>query len=254
MPSTYSNFSKAAHRGGTMGVVAVACLVVGAGGAWLHVLPAFGGFIVMVFGLVVALAGLVTSLFGVHATRPHKNTHGRSHALRGLGLSLLVIAFVLLPARRGGEVPRINDISTDLEDPPVFVSAATLEANHSRDMTYPGSSFAEQQQKAYPDLASLVLEEPPAVAFDHVHTALLAMPRMEIVAENREEGHIEAVQTSALFHFADDVVVRIRPFEGGSRIDVRSKSRNGKGDLGVNAARIRDLFARLRGSAPVAGN
>ena len=71
-------------------------------------------------------------------------------------------------------------------------------------------------------------------------------PRIAITDENRGEGRIEATETSALFRFKDDVVVRIRPFQdGGSRIDVRSKSRVGRGDAGTNARRIRGFRERL---------
>jgi uncharacterized protein (DUF1499 family) len=41
-------------------------------------------------------------------------------------------------------------------------------------------------------------------------------------------------------------VVRIRPEGTGSRVDIRSKSRVGESDLGVNARRIRDFIARLK--------
>jgi len=62
----------------------------------------------------------------------------------------------------------------------------------------------------------------------------------------RNAGALEAVATSRLFGFQDDIVVRVRPEgEGGSRVDVRSKSRDGKGDRGVNAARIRSFMAEL---------
>ena len=44
----------------------------------------------------------------------------------------------------------------------------------------------------------------------------------------------------------DDVVVRVRPgAQGGSIVDVRSRSRVGQSDLGANAARIRRLSAAL---------
>lgn len=237
--------SKAAHSSVRLGVASVALAVLGLVSAFLRLVTPFHGFLMMVLGLALGLAGLVTALVGLQATRPHKQRHGRSHALRGLALSLATVAFVLFPAVRVGEVPRINDITTDFDDPPVFVSAATLAANSNRDMAYPGEEFARQQRAAYADLSHLVLAVPPEVAFDKVGEALRAMPRVRITAEDREHGRIEAVQTSALFHFADDIVVRIRAAEGGSRIDVRSKSRDGKGDLGVNAARIRDLFTRL---------
>ncbi len=62
---------------------------------------------------------------------------------------------------------------------------------------------------------------------------------------------IEATDTSRMFRFVDDIAVRIRPDGTGSRVDVRSKSREGKGDLGVNAARIRRLRDAL-GIAPAA--
>jgi uncharacterized protein (DUF1499 family) len=236
-----------------LGMAAVAFVLVGLACAMLQVLPAFHGFLIMVLGLGMALVGTITSIVGIVATSPGKGREGRSMAIRGLVLSLATLVAIAIPASRGRDVPRINDITTNVEDPPVFVKA--VELNPGRDMAYPGVSFAEQQQKGYPDLATLVVEDNPEAAFDKVHQALGSMPRMTITDENRAEGRLEATETSALFHFKDDLVVRIRPFQdGGSRIDVRSKSRDGKGDLGVNAKRIRTLLALVRGgAAPAAG-
>jgi uncharacterized protein (DUF1499 family) len=66
-----------------------------------------------------------------------------------------------------------------------------------------------------------------------------------VVAADRAEGRIEAVDTTFWFGFQDDVVVRIQPANDGSRINVRSKSRVGVGDLGTNAARIRAYMEAL---------
>jgi uncharacterized protein (DUF1499 family) len=250
---TTNSVSRAAHFGGMLGLAAVGFVIVGVGCASLQVLPAFAGFLLMVLGLGMALIGLVTSIVGVVATAPGKGREGRSSAIRGVVLCLGTIVALAIPASQGRDVPRINDITTNLEEPPTFVKA--VELNPGRDMAYPGASFADQQLKGYPDLATLVIEDSPDEAFDKVHTALVGMPRMAITDENRSEGRLEATETSALFHFKDDVVVRIRPFQdGGSRIDVRSKSRDGKGDMGVNAKRIRTLLALVKASAkPVAG-
>jgi len=46
--------------------------------------------------------------------------------------------------------------------------------------------------------------------------------------------------------FTDDVVIRVAWHGGGSRIDVRSLSRQGQGDFGVNAARVRTYLAALK--------
>jgi len=56
---------------------------------------------------------------------------------------------------------------------------------------------------------------------------------------------IEARATSKLFRFVDDVAIRIRSKDGGSVVDIRSKSRVGQGDLGANANRIRAIAAEL---------
>jgi uncharacterized protein (DUF1499 family) len=44
----------------------------------------------------------------------------------------------------------------------------------------------------------------------------------------------------------DDIRVRVRPSGEGSVVDVRSKSRVGRGDVGANAARIRAFEQALR--------
>jgi len=71
------------------------------------------------------------------------------------------------------------------------------------------------------------------------------MPTWNVVAEDPNGLTIEAVSTSNLFRFQDDVVLRVRPDGSGSKVDMRSKSRDGKGDMGVNTARIRSYIDTL---------
>jgi uncharacterized protein (DUF1499 family) len=66
-----------------------------------------------------------------------------------------------------------------------------------------------------------------------------------IIAKDPAAGRIEATDTVPWWGFKDDVVIRLTPQGTGTRIDVRSKSRVGKGDLGVNANRIGDYLARI---------
>lgn len=61
----------------------------------------------------------------------------------------------------------------------------------------------------------------------------------DLVAADATAGRIEATDTTFWFGFKDDVVIRVRPADGGSRVDVRSLSRVGVGDVGTNAKRIR---------------
>jgi uncharacterized protein (DUF1499 family) len=63
----------------------------------------------------------------------------------------------------------------------------------------------------------------------------------EIIAAVPAEGRIEATATTGWIGFKDDVVIRIAVAGDGSRsrVDLRSKSRVGRGDAGMNAKRIR---------------
>jgi uncharacterized protein (DUF1499 family) len=137
-------------------------------------------------------------------------------------------------------VPPIHDISTDTSDPPAFVAvvARRVAAGASNPPEYAGPEVAAQQQAAYPDLTPIALQAPPDQAFARALAAARSLG-WEIVASEAGEGRLEATDTTRWFGFKDDVVVRIRPDGGGSRVDVRSKSRVGRSDVGANAARIR---------------
>lgn len=51
-----------------------------------------------------------------------------------------------------------------------------------------------------------------------------------------------------VFIFTDDVKVVVEPIEQGCRVWVRSSSRVGEYDLGVNARRVKSFFSKLRSS------
>jgi uncharacterized protein (DUF1499 family) len=72
------------------------------------------------------------------------------------------------------------------------------------------------------------------------------MPGWTVVASDPASGRIEANDTSRWFRFTDDVVIRVAPDGAGSRVDVRSESRQGRSDFGVNAKRVRAYLAALR--------
>ena len=143
------------------------------------------------------------------------------------------------------EVPPINDITTDLADPPAFADADLVPDFAGRDMSYP-PEFVEQVRAAYPDLAPRRVDAAPADAFLQAIRAAESLG-WEIVAKDGGAGAFYAREASTLFRFVDDVVVRIRADGTGSRVDVRSKSRDGQSDLGVNADRIRKFMAALEG-------
>jgi uncharacterized protein (DUF1499 family) len=151
--------------------------------------------------------------------------------------------------QRALSLPSINDISTDTVDPPPFAAILSLRAGSKVPATYAGKATADAQKLAYPDIAPVVLADAPAAAF----AKALAVARAEgwtIIASDTGSGRIEATATTPWFGFRDDVVVRIRPDGRGSRVDVRSLSRIGKGDLGANAKRVREFSAAVAAASP----
>jgi uncharacterized protein (DUF1499 family) len=103
---------------------------------------------------------------------------------------------------------------------------------------------AALQRQAYPDIAPLLLKMPPHEAYARAEQAARAMG-WDIVEASPPAQRIEATDTTWWFGFKDDIVIRVSPHADGSRVDVRSLSRVGTSDLGVNAARIRAYLRRL---------
>jgi uncharacterized protein (DUF1499 family) len=191
------------------------------------------------WGAYLAIGAAVISLIGLIITfaRPKETRRGVTVA----AVSLVVAgALIAIPARfrMGPPMPPIHDITTDTQDPPQYVAVLRLRADAPNSTEYGGERVAAQQREAYPDLQPAILNVPPPQAFDR---ALAAVRKMgwELVEADAAAGRIEATDTTFWFAFKDDVVIRVKPRDGGSRVDVRSLSRVGLGDAGTNAKRIR---------------
>jgi uncharacterized protein (DUF1499 family) len=101
------------------------------------------------------------------------------------------------------------------------------------------------RETPYPLIAPLIASGATAEqAYGAAITAIEARGWTLILAEP-EQGRIEATETSFWFGFHDDILIRIREEDGAARIDVRSVSRVGLSDLGVNARRIRGLLDEI---------
>ena len=221
--------SRVASAARLAGFGAVGLCALGPLAIQLGLVAPMAGFLAFAAGLLVGLAALLLGAIGIATTRAASGRTNRAHAVTGLVLGGLVAACGFVAASPGSGLPRINDITTDPDDPPAFSDPGR---------SYPGAAFASAQRAAYPDLAPIRFAGTPEAAFA---AALAAAQELgwELVRQDAEEGTFEATATSAIFRFVDDVAVRVRPDPAGARIDVRSKSRDGQGDLGTNAARIR---------------
>lgn len=209
--------------------------------AYLHALPPLAGLMVFLAGGAAAMLGALLGIAGV--VQGVRHDLGRRPAWLAMLAGLVAGATLLVLSPERG-TPSINDITTDTRSPPRFEHAAQLEANRGRDMGYP-QRFAALQREAYPHVQSLHVRRSKAQAFRRSVETAKAMG-WTITAKDVSRGHLEATATTPVFHFVDDVVVRVQGSEHVASIDVRSASRVGKSDLGVNAARIREFLSRVR--------
>ena len=202
--------------------------------------PAMTGFSVFQLGILSGLLALILGFVGLFLTRG--GTGGRGRALTGLGLGAAMVAMVLMSASPGAGIPAINDITTNLENPPGFMPAPAEHRNAVRDMSYP-ADWKPLVREAYPDLVPIRVSVSPGQAYA---LSLDEAQKLGWQITRRERNGFEAEATTPLFRFVDDVSVRVSAGANGNGvIDIRSKSRDGRGDLGANAERIRVFSAAV---------
>ena len=205
-------------------------------GIWSFII----GFLMLGLSVLVGLVG--ASLALVSGIRSGQWKLAAAGIVIGLAVASVPSA-AILAAR---DTPAIHDITTDPDNPPLFVAILPLRTGAANPPEYLGGEVTAQQRSAYPDIQPLVLQVNAGQAFDRALTAVRDLG-WNVVSNDREAGRIEAVDTTFWFGFKDDVVIRVREINPGSaRIDVRSKSRVGVGDRGTNARRVRTLLDRLQ--------
>jgi uncharacterized protein (DUF1499 family) len=199
------------------------------------------------FGAAMTLAVLALLLaFSAFISIWKDGTLGMGAALTAIFIAVVLLAYPSYMALRARNLPWIYDITTDPLDPPRYDTLAKARPRDANPILYAGLTAAEQQMEAYPDIEPLDADIDIRLAYSSALN-VVTKRRWRIVEarppeQGRTEGRIEAVARTPIMGFRDDVIVRIRPFEGGARIDVRSSSRYGSFDFGTNAARIRRLL------------
>ncbi len=237
--------------------LAITSLVIAVIGSLMLLLSGYGyqwgwwelglAFRTLIPGAAIA-AGLGLIILIIHAVKKRKSTKsykGSWMVYTSIILCLAVLAnfgYWYMETQKG--YPPIHDITTDTDNPPEFEAIVPLRADAANKTEYGGEEVAKAQKAFYDGLETLRLEIPPAQAYERALQAARQMP-WEIVAENKQDLRIEAYHKLPWFGFIDDVVIRVDTTDNGSKIDVRSVSRLGRGDLGVNADRIKDYLAEI---------
>lgn len=223
-------------------VIPWALLVLGAALAHLRLVSPLSGFLVSVLaaptGVLIVLLIIVLRIRGVETAHPW--------VMCGVAL-----APCILLAATGRDVvryPRINDVTTDLADPPAFVAIAALPENRDRNLAFP-DSFADEIRRAYPAVHTQEWKGNDAFAdriYEDAAETANAQPGWTVVRADPSVRMIEAIAETGVFRFRDYIVVRIARHDNAVVLDMRSKSRDGQSDLGVNAKRIQTFLDAIK--------
>jgi uncharacterized protein (DUF1499 family) len=236
----------AATLGLGLAILALVALAAGPLGwrlGWWHFRFAF--YWLMPGAAFTALVGAAVSILALALGWSHLGGRGVLLAALGIALAAVVAYLPWQYNRLRGVLPPIHDITTDTDNPPAFVAALTLRPAGANTVAYEGADVAAKQKAAYPDIAPVKLGMGAAEAFKRALETAKAMSGWTVVDSDPATGRIEANETSRWFRFTDDVVIRVAADDAGSRIDMRSVSRVGRSDFGVNAGRIRAYMAAL---------
>ena len=214
---------------------------------------------VMALGFSLAVLAVVTAVAAFEAIW-RDNRKGFGLALRGAIVGLAILAIPAVGAWRIVQYPQLIDISTDVDNPPLF-SALASPSNGASPIRSISNDKIALQNEAYPDIVPRYYPLDTVGVFDAA-MAIVDRRRWRVLdqsvpADSGKLGRIEAVAHTLLFGFKQDVVIRVVPDGEGTLVDMRSRARSGEHDLGADAERIRkyfrDLDAALQGLGVTAG-
>jgi hypothetical protein len=195
-----------------------------------------------------ALAGMGLCLGSVALARIWiTGSRGTKAAIAGVSSSFLVLWIPLWVLTQWTALPRLHDVSTDLGDPPAFVVASAERRPFDNSVVGFDMGNSLAQLAAFPQIqplyTSLDAAEATLLAFEVVQArkwrlldASKSLPNKQV-----QESRIEATARAGALGMRSDITIRIREAKGGSRLDIRSSSRQGSHDLGSNA----DLVSRF---------
>lgn len=225
----------------------------GSGFGFWDFTSAFAG---LQYSFFLALAVILIAIIFIIWDRVKNNKPSWVLRILALAIALIYVGYMLQIIAKAQSVPEIHDISTDLADPPAFQTLSLRTDNldnipNDDDMEglSPLQRWTRLHQEAYPTIRSVRIDM--KVADVIIKAERLAKDRgWDIASSVPEQGRLEATETTSIFRFKDDVVLRVRPTQNGSSsiIDMRSVSRVGRSDLGANAQRVEEFLADLSGT------
>jgi hypothetical protein len=277
-------FSEAAVWSRRLGVFALLVAAIGALLIRTNLVEVIAGLAVFGAAIFLACAALLLAGAGM-AIIWRTGRKGVGHVVTGILLSVALLAYPAYLSIVAVRLPPINDITTDVNDPPTYsMRPASLNARSGRTPGPITEMRRLEQQRAYADVQPIVIDVEAREGYALVREAVRALgwriveeadpvtkeeasapaprppappvlrrgappvpPQRPVEARRQpRDGRIDAVDKSLIMGFPDDITIRIKAMPDQTRIDIRSASRYGRHDFGANARRIRRFATELQ--------
>lgn len=230
-----------------IGLLVLVLPFVGAMGYRVEIWDHHMGMAMVIAGIFLSVVGLLGGIIGLICLLVGRQTDFISFFLIGVALSIGWASYIYVKYSEVQDLPLTNDVSTDVWDPPKFI--AVIGERGMEGISAYTDQKRELQQEGYPDLTTLHVPLNTEESF-HLASEIIRRFEWELVSSDPEAGILEATDTTFWFGFKDDIVIRIRASNTGSLIDVRSSSRKGVSDLGMNAQRVRKFLIEFESPPP----
>ena len=218
--------------------------VIGLGGGRTGMLSGLSAFMFFGIGGLLFVISILVNLVGLAISKGTAGAASATNTVIALVAGVAVIGAAMSQRPDTSGAPAIHDLTTDLDSPPEFVAVVPRRTDAQNPPEYLDDGTAEAQKAAFPDLVTLKVDMPAPEVFAAAEQVVGDMG-WELVEADMLDGRIEATDSTYWFGFKDDVVVRIAGDGTNTWVDVRSKSRVGRGDMGTNARRIREFLDAL---------
>jgi uncharacterized protein (DUF1499 family) len=200
--------------------------------------------LLMHFNIVAIMLAVLSLIISVWALIQRLPVRWISKSVIAFVAALSYVTFVDRWLAPVSYFPLLHDVSTDLSDPPDFIKLPLRADNLAglKDL----AEWRATHAAGYPDIQPQLLQK--SVAQTLVEAAQIMRAKgWEIGTIDHATGHLEATVSTSFLRFYDDIVLRARPTSNPNitQLDMRSVSRIGISDLGLNAQRIRELQTQL---------
>jgi len=207
-----------------------------------------------VLGIVGVLAAGALMLAAAGFSRVWNfGDRGAANATIGGMVALVVLLPFLFSGYRVFAYPQLNDISTDLSDPPLLLAAAWLRTPVMNEVRAIDPEAAAIQQENYPEITGRRYDLSVDRIEDIVNGLVAAHGWNKLGTSGHSERDepdpveitIELQAASPILGFPSDVAIRLTDEGSSTYVDMRSASRYGRHDFGDNARRIAGFLAEI---------